>query len=342
MRDRAQGGVGVGPSTFKAARILSPEPESCPRWSRLLCVGPVYASPALAELLAATADAVRAVRAGRSLTDALAAVPAAHRGGTQALAFTVLRRWGAAQAVRHLLAPRAPAPWVDALLSSALALADPGVPPAYPPHTLVDQAVAAARRRAPASSGFVNAVLRRALREPQAWTEAVRRDVQARWNHPVWWVDRLRADWPQQWPAMLESAQQHPPMTLRVNARQATGAQWLQRLEASGRTGRLLEGAAYGGQAIVLDTPCPVQDLPGFEPGEVSVQDASAQRAAPLLIGGGSLGAPLPRGARVLDACAAPGGKTAHLLELAELRMWALDSDAGRLKRVGQTLQRLG
>ena len=333
--------MGAGPSAFKAAHTCNPTPSLVARWSRLLCVGSVYASPALAELLAATADAVRAVRAGRSLTEALAAVPAAHRGGTQALAFTVLRRWGAAHAVRQLLAARAPAPWVDALLTSALALADPNAPPTYPPHTLVDQTVAAVRRRVPTASGFVNAVLRRALREPQAWSEAGKRDLQARWNHPPWWIERLRADWPQHWQAMLESAQQHPPMTLRVNARRATGAQWLQRLEASGRTGRVLEGAGYGGQAVVLDTPCAVQELPGFEEGDVSVQDASAQRAAPMLIGGGSLGAPLPPGARVLDACAAPGGKTAHLLELAKLQVWALDSDAQRLQRVGQTLQRL-
>jgi 16S rRNA (cytosine967-C5)-methyltransferase len=111
----------------------------------------------------------------------------------------------------------------------------------------------------------------------------------------------------------------------------------VQRLAAQGRPARLLGDPAFGGQAVVLAEPCPVQSLPGFAEGDVSVQDASAQRAALLL----ALDGGLPRGARVLDACAAPGGKTAHLLELADLELLALDSDAARLARVSDTLRRL-
>ena len=301
----------------------------------------MYASAALSELLVCTADAVAAVRAGRSLTDALAAVPPERRAGTQALAFSVLRGWGAAHAARRVLASRAPAPWVDALLTSALALAWPQAERSYPGHTLVDQAVRAARARVPGSAGFVNAVLRRFLREQAQVVQTATSQPEGRWNHPRWWIERLQADWPAHWQALLAAAQQHPPMTLRVNARRMTGSQWLQRLAPSGRGARVLDDPALGGQAVALDVPCPVPELPGFAEGDVSVQDASAQRAAPLLVAPPGH-ARLRDGARVLDACAAPGGKTAHLLELADLQVWALDRDPARLVRVQQTLDRLG
>ena len=298
----------------------------------------------LARLLELTADAVQAVRAGRSLTDALARCPAPARPGVQALAFAVLRRLGGAQAAREQLAPRAPPPAVEALLLSALALLwppRPGDPPApYAEHTLVDQAVGAARLRLPAAAGFVNAVLRRFVREREAVVAAARRTPLGAWDHPPWWVERLRQDWPGQWQALLIAAGEHPPMTLRVNARRGSGAAYRDRLAGQGRGARLLPGALLGGQALVLERPCPVQQLPGFAEGEVSVQDAAAQQAAALLLDGGDAGA-LPAGARVLDACAAPGGKTAQLLERADLDLLALDSDPLRLARVQETLNRL-
>ena len=288
-------------------------------------------APALARLLEQTADAVQAVRGGRSLTDVLAACPAPLRPGTQALSFLVLRRLGAAQALRAILAPRTPPPAVEALLLSALALLWPDAAPPYADHTLVDQAVTAARRRAPQSASFLNAVLRRFLRERDALVATVLRQPEARWNHPSWWIARLKADWPDHWQAILGAAQQRPPLCLRVNARRDDGAGYLARLEAAGLAGRLVAS-----HTIVLDAPVPVDRLPGFADGDVSVQDAAAQRAAPLLVGAG-----LPVGARVLDACAAPGGKTAHLLELADLDVLAIDADAGRLARVDETLARL-
>jgi 16S rRNA (cytosine967-C5)-methyltransferase len=297
---------------------------------------PAPAPPPLARLLAGCAAAVQAVRAGRSPNDALARVDPGLRPGVQALTFYVMRRLGAATEARRLLAARRPAPAVDALLCSALALLWPDEAPPYPAHTLVDQAVAAARQLAPAAAGFVNAVLRRFVREQAALVAAARRTPEARWNHPRWWIERLQADWPAQWQALLAAADRHPPMTLRVNRRRATGADYVARLAAAGLGGRLLDVPGTAGQTVLLDRPCPVQAMPGFAAGEVSVQDAAAQRAAPLLIGAG-----LPPGARVLDACAAPGGKTAHLLELAELDLLALDHDADRLQRVAETLQRL-
>ncbi len=292
---------------------------------------PAGQAPALARLLEQTADAVQAVRGGRSLTEVLAACPGPLRPGTQALSFLVLRRLGAAQAVRVLLAPRTPPPAVEALLLSALALLWPDDAPPYADHTLVDQAVTAARKRAPQSASFLNAVLRRFLREREALVAAALKQPTAQWNHPQWWIDRLKADWPDQWRGILAAAQARPPMCLRVNVRRFTGAQYLQQLESTGLAGRLV-----GAQAIVLDAPVPVDRLPGFADGAVSVQDAAAQRAGNLLVGAG-----LAPGAHVLDACAAPGGKTAHLLELADLDVLALDSDPQRLARVDDALARL-
>jgi 16S rRNA (cytosine967-C5)-methyltransferase len=305
----------------------------------------VYASNPLSRTLGLCADAVAAVRAGRSLSDVLPDVDVVARPAVQALSFEVLRRLGGALAVRRALAPRDPPARVDALLLCAIALLWPQEDQPYPDHTLVDQAVAAARERAPASAGFINAVLRRFLRERAARVAQARQDPVAAWNHPAWWIERLRRDWPTRWQALLAAADAHPPMVLRVNARRLDAAAYVRRLEDQGLRGWVLADPALGGQAVVLARPCPVQRLPGFAEGEVSVQDASAQRAASLLLGPGRGPgvdpAPLRAGARVLDACAAPGGKTAHLLERAELDLLALDSDPRRLARVQETLDRL-
>jgi 16S rRNA (cytosine967-C5)-methyltransferase len=293
-------------------------------------------SPALARLLEHTADAVQAVRGGRSLTEVLGRVPAEFRPGVQSLSFHTLRWLGSASEARAQLAPKTPAPHVDALLVTALALLWPGEALPYPEHTLVDQAVTAARARTPAAAGFINAVLRRFVREKDVVAQAVRHSPLGAYNHPLWWIERVKRDWPHDWQALLASANQRPPMTLRVNARRGTGQAYVQRLASLGRAASLIDDPGVGGQAVVLDQPCPVQQLQGFGAGEVSVQDAAAQRAAILLLGTG-----LPSGARVLDACAAPGGKTAHLLELADVDLLALDIDPLRLARVQETLNRL-
>ncbi|MDP1690967.1 MAG: 16S rRNA (cytosine(967)-C(5))-methyltransferase RsmB [Burkholderiaceae bacterium] len=291
-------------------------------------------SIALSHLLQHTADMVQGVREGRSLTDLLARVPANARAGTQALSFEVLRRLGGAQAVRSLVASKAPPPAVDALLVSAIALLWPPAPgerAAYPDHTLVDQAVHAAHQRTPAAAAFINAVLRRFVRERDALVTQAERQPVGAYNHPLWWIERLQHDWPAHWQTLLREANRHPPMTLRVNARRGTAVAYVQRLAALGHAAQ-----ATASHTVVLAQPCPVALLPGFAEGEVSVQDAAAQRAAPLLIGDA-----LPAQAHVLDACAAPGGKAAHLLELAELDLLALDSDPQRLSRVQDVLKRL-
>lgn len=256
-----------------------------------------------------------------------------------------MRWWGSAQALREHLAPKRPAAEVDALLCSALALLWPASGPPYPAHVLVDQAVRAAQGRHARSAGFINAVLRSSLRlwDTPGGADEFLRHPQAQWNHPAWWVQQLQRDWPQQASEILRAAQERPPMTLRVRAPHSA-EHYLDRWSAAsvgtgagGVHGRTLAGLP---QALVLASPCPVERLSGFDDGEVSVQDAAAQRAAPLLLGPDAQA--LPPGARVLDACAAPGGKTAHLLELRpDLDLLALDVDAARLAQVGAGLRRL-
>ena len=286
----------------------------------------------LARLLAHAAESIASVRGGQSLNDALARCPVEARPGTQALAFHGLRWLGAAQVLRRLLAAKAPPAEVEAVLLLALALLWPpgGLP--YAEHTLVDQAVAAVRVRSPHSAGFVNAVLRRFGRERESLVAEAMRDPLARFNHPAWWLDRLRADWPDRWQRIVDADNERAPMTLRVNVRHGSVAGYALRLAEAG-----LDAYTTPAGAVVLARPVPVVQLPGFAAGDVSVQDAAAQLAAPLL-----LARALPAGARVLDACAAPGGKTAHLLELADLDLLAIDRDAVRLRRVDETLARLG
>ncbi|MCZ2103261.1 MAG: 16S rRNA (cytosine(967)-C(5))-methyltransferase RsmB [Comamonadaceae bacterium] len=297
-------------------------------------------SPPLWQLLAATATALRRVREGRSATTALAQVAPPLRPGTQALLFATLRQLGRAQALRAQLAPRPPAAATDALLCTALALlAAPDAAP-YEPYTLVNQAVQAARHAAArsAQAGFVNACLRRFLRERPALMAATDADEVARTNHPAWWLRRLRQDHPHDWERIVHANNVQPSMTLRVSESKTTVARYQQALAAIG-----MEATAIGASGVVLRHAVPVAELPGFQEGQVSVQDAAAQRAAPLLLQGLDARQPL----RILDACAAPGGKTAHLLDYAGARAapWqviALEQDATRAARIHDNLRRLG
>ncbi len=292
-------------------------------------------APPLWQQLQSTAAAVQATVAGKSLTAQLDAVPAALRPGVQALCFQVMRQLGRARALRALLAPRKPSAAVDALLCSALALGWDEAQAPYPGHTLVSQTVEAARRQrqTQAQAGFINACLRRFLRERESLLAQTERDPQAVWNHPVWWIERLQHDHPQHWQSLLTQAQKPAPMTLRVNQQRGSVAQYQQRLQAAG----LAPGLAVGPCGVQLAQAVPVHQLPGFEAGDVSVQDAAAQLAAPLLLQG------LPdRPLRVLDACAAPGGKTGHLLEMRpDAEVVALEIDAARCERIHQNLSRL-
>ena len=294
-----------------------------------------HKTPALWRQLQATARVVSAVRGGASGTAAIDAVEAELRSGVQALAFQVWRNLGRAQALCALLASKKPPPAADALLCVALALAWDDAQAPYDAFTLVNQAVEAAKRQqeTKAQANFMNACLRRFLREKDALVAATQHDLVAVWNHPSWWIARLKAERPAQWTALLTSANRHAPMTLRLNQRQTTVAAYLPLLEQAG-----LQGMHRSAHIVELGQAVPVQTVPGFAQGVVSVQDAAAQVAAPLLLEG--YAAPGPW--RILDACAAPGGKTGHLLEMANAEVIALEVDARRVQRIQSNAQRLG
>lgn len=197
------------------------------------------------------------------------------------------------------------------------------------PYAVVDHAVKAVDPLGvPAARGLVNAVLRNFLRRRDSLTAGHWNEAEVVYGYPAWWIDKLRTQHPDGWKAMVESTNRHPPMTLRVNRRRTDVESTLAALSEAG-----IEARPLGGAAIRID-PRPVAELPGFAEGLISVQDAGAQLAAPLL--------DVRDGQRVLDACAAPGGKTTHLLELADVDLTALDVDARRLERVHANLRRLG
>lgn len=289
-----------------------------------------------ATVLAGAARALAAVLVdGVSAEEALAAAdPAEQRAAIHAVTLGALRWYlRLAPAVLPLLArPHADGdPRLRALLVCAVHQLEYSN---HAPATTVAAAVDAARLlELGRAAGLVNAVLRRYLREREARLAAVDRDRGARSAHPDWLVAALAAAWPDELEQILAADNTHPPLCLRVDTSRTGMADYLQELAAQGLHGEPVPGVDT---AVTLSRPVPVAALPGFADGRVSVQDSNAQLAALLL-------APRP-GEHVLDACAAPGGKTGALLEAAggAIDLTALDSDAGRLARVEDNLRRLG
>jgi 16S rRNA (cytosine967-C5)-methyltransferase len=286
----------------------------------------------LAAALAAAARVVDAV-VGRGATVGTAlAAPATRprailRPAVQDLCFTALRDYGFLPRLVDALVAKQTTGEMRALLY--VALADLRDNPARV-HTIVDQAVeAAALLSGERSRGFVNAVLRRYLRVAEPLERHAEATDEGRWRHPQWWIDRVRRAWPAAWQSVLEAGNGRAPMTLRVNARRTSVEDYLARLADAGQ-----QAQALGADAVMLDRPVAVERLPGFAEGLVSVQDWGAQRASALL--------ELRDGQRVLDACAAPGGKTGAVLERAAVEVVALDADETRLGRVRDNLGRLG
>ncbi|HUX26959.1 MAG TPA: 16S rRNA (cytosine(967)-C(5))-methyltransferase RsmB [Burkholderiales bacterium] len=277
--------------------------------------------------LHAAAEAIAQVRAGRRLSDALSGLEAGSSLGAavQDLAYGTLRNLGLLDAVLDELLRKPVKPAVHAVLLAALyqLRARPRTS-----HTTVDQAVRAVSRIEPAAKGLANAVLRNYLREADALVARCNSET-AHYSYPQWWIDRVRTAWPQRWESILNAGNLHPPMSLRVNQRRLTAEQYLAKLSERG-----IAAEPLGAQAILLERPLPIESIPGFAAGEVSVQDAGAQLAAPLL--------DVRPGMRVLDACAAPGGKAGHILELADCSLTALDSDPARVPRISDNLARLG
>jgi len=274
------------------------------------------------------ARVVAGVMSGQSLADgALARVPATARPAVQDYVYSSLRAYGRGPfLLARLLAKPLKEREVQALLLVALVRLEQVPEQAY---VVVDQAVeAAGTLHGGRFRGLVNAVLRNFLRQRESLCGELASHPEARWQHPEWWLARLQATYPLDWPAIVDADNRLPPMSVRVNRRAGTCEQWMQLLEASG-----LAGEARGTSGVLLQRPVPVERLPGFADGKASIQDLGAQRAGELL-------APVA-GERILDACAAPGGKAAHLLEMADIDLLALDLKAPRCRRIEENFARL-
>ncbi len=287
---------------------------------------------ALAAALRDAAPMVERVAAGASLSAEFDRVAEegldTPRGALIDLTHGTLRRYGRVQAIVRQLSRRDHGDsLVEALLWCSLYALESG---RYADYTVVDQAVRACglleRWNA---KGYVNALLRGFLRERGSLETRIQSDPEARYQHPRWWIEILRSAYPAEADAVLEAGNSHPPMCVRVNRRRVAVAQYQEQLKQAGIATR-----ALGEEALLLERPVPLDRLAGFDRGEVSVQDAGAQRAALCL--------DLADGQRVLDACAAPGGKSGHILERAQVALTALDSDASRCVRLERNLERLG
>lgn len=309
-------------------------------------------SISLSSQLISTATVVGQVLQGHSLDRVLESLASEMRPGVQALSYFAMRYLGTAQFIRNQLLLKAPPLAVVQLLDVAIALLLPDSNqqgentdvPYYKPYVLVSQAVEAAKQQRTVRpfSALVNGVLRRFIREkPHLLQQVEKNGGMPKWNFPAWWVSQVRADWPLEAEKIGHVAQIPAPMTLRVNARWQTTPQARDALMAQG-----ISASIVGPYALALDKPMHVADIPRFDKGYYSVQCAAAQLAAPLLLNGKWLADRLTGGPlQVLDACCAPGGKTAHLMEIAsqdQIQVVAMDSDSQRLEKTQATLDRIG
>ena len=281
------------------------------------------------------AIAVSEVLSGRNLTlalpQAISAYPNAtpqQRGAAADLSYGTLRFYGEVNAyLEKLLEKPLNNAHITALLLVAIyqLLHDKA-----DDFTVVNQAVTAAADAKPRwAKGLVNGVLRNFLRQKDALAETIKSNQVARYSYPIWWINKLQSQYPQHFENMLQIGNMHPPMTLRVNVQQTTTNEYTQLLSR-----QAIEATHIGESAVILQQPLTVEKIPGFNDGVVSVQDYGAQLAAHLL--------DLKKGHRVLDACSAPGGKSGHMLEIAQIHLIALDNDETRLNRVESNLNRLG
>jgi 16S rRNA (cytosine967-C5)-methyltransferase len=288
----------------------------------------------LANALLAAASLLAQVREGVSLTQAVAELPASIRPAAQSLGYNALRHLPLLIGVIGKFINRSLKPEVEDLLLVASSTLIPDSPNQYASHTLVNEAVKAASKspKTLPAKGLINAVLRRMSENPDVFRAPIEEIAQ---NYPGWWFDKVHYAYPKQWQEIFKQNFIHPPMTLRVNTRKISVEEYKQHLhqrdiQFKDIPAKLQKLAPH---AISLEKPVPVQQLPGFDRGQVSVQDLGAQIAVGLL--------GLNKDDLVLDACSAPGGKAAHILEVADVKLTAIDKDVERLSRVNENLSRL-
>jgi 16S rRNA (cytosine967-C5)-methyltransferase len=288
----------------------------------------------LAQILSGATRVVQSVLAGRSLEAAMAAESLTGwdmraRASLRDYVSGTLREWRVLQSLVHWSAGRTM--FTPNVLEPLLAVSLYGLRGTrVPPHTVVSQAVDASVALAGAQTkGLVNAVLRGYQRREEEFRNRLAHEPDAvRMSYPDWWVERLAADWPQDASAILRAGNVKAPMALRVNPKKITRDLWLAQA-----TEFAITGTPFGAYGVLLATPVPTAQLPGFGDGQVSVQDAGAQIVADAM--------PLADGLRVLDACAAPGGKSAALLQRANIALTALDVDPLRQRTTKELLRRL-
>ena len=250
------------------------------------------------------------------------------RSVVQSLLYTTVRHRAQVEYLVRKLVKKEPQEKVRSLLCVALALL---LEDKEKPFTVVNQAVEAAKTDSDLSwsSGFFNAVLRNFLRNRSQLTSAFKTDLSTRYNAPGWWISKIKRAYPKCWQSILSTQNKRPPLTLRINRAKTTVDEFLKTLSDHG-----FQAKQIGPWAVVIEPACPVNKIPGFFEGLCSVQDAGSQLVTELL--------ELKDGDRVLDACAAPGGKTAQLLETHRLDVTAMEIDPDRAVRINETLSRLG
>ena len=281
----------------------------------------------------ATVNVLSRVMGGRNLNQVLSeemrgqsALTPQQRGALQDLSYGTLRHYGQLMAILDLLLNK---PLQDIQVKYLLLAAIYQLQYSKAPeHAVVDFAVSTVRKISPAAGGLVNAVLRNYIRRKKSLLQDASKSEEGRYSYPLWWIKQIKSQYGSLAESILLAGNLHPPMTLRVNKRLNSTADYLAILEQNG-----ILATQLGTSAVLLNQPLPVDRLPGFKEGRVSVQDAGAQHAAIFL--------DIKDGMHVLDACAAPGGKSAHLLETADIQLVALDKDTIRLERVEQNMVRL-
>ena len=264
----------------------------------------------------------------RALAYATKGMSAEEKGASQSVLYNATRHWAKLDVITQKLISREPPVETKCLLEVALALLLNGKENHF---TVVNQAVQAAKANPSTvhGAGFINAVLRNFLRSQAQLTKGFATNLSTRFNAPGWWISKIRKAYPQDWESILTTQTLPPPMTLRVNQRRTTLQGYRQMLADAG-----IEATPISDWGLVLDRPRPVTEVPGFQDGLVSVQDAGSQMVPQFL---------QPTcGQNILDACSAPGGKTAHLLEAEDITVTAVEVDPERAKKIDSTLSRLG
>lgn len=313
-------------SSRSLARTASRDRTSTTPSRRLAADSLGFAMARAAELVAVVLEGGNLTLANEALNRANPGWPTPVRGAVRDLAWTSLRAGSRGDLILNRFLRNPPATIVRALLLVAVQRLMQKPEQA---HTVVDQAVDACAELMPPLKAMVNGVLRNALRQRDEWHVWIDDDEAARYAHPQWWIERVRRDWPTAWEAVLEAGNGRPPMAVRPNLRRTSTAECEAMLAAADVGCRTLANGA-----LLLDEPRAVAELPGFAAGLLSVQDAGAQWAAHLLAA--------RDGERVLDACAAPGGKAAHILERAAVELLALEIDPQRAQQIQRNLDRLG